>query len=310
MDLDILKASGGKDAAAAAKPLVTLTDISPNSTVGDIKKAIYRQRRSLYPERQALRSEPRGKALKDDVQLKTLDLQNGRNLYIKDLGPQIGWSTVFICEYAGPLFAYLLSYTRPAWLYGHNAGQPISYVVHLAAICWSIHYVKRILETLFVHRFSHSTMPLMNLFKNCSYYWGFAFYIGYYVNHPLYTEPYLGKLQVYSSLIGFLLFEFGNLSIHLALRDLRPAGSTERRIPMPTANPFTILFQYVSCPNYAYEWYSWAAFSVMTQCLPAAMFTAAGFIQMAIWALAKHRNYKKEFPNYPRNRKAIVPFIL
>lgn len=37
---------------------------------------------------------------------------------------------------------------------------------------------------------------------------------------------------------------------------------------MPTKNPFTFLFRYVSCPNYAYEWYSWASFSIMTQTLP------------------------------------------
>ncbi len=35
----------------------------------------------------------------------------------------------------------------------------------IAMVCWAIHYIKRILETLFVHRFSHNTMPIMNLFK-------------------------------------------------------------------------------------------------------------------------------------------------
>lgn len=75
----------------------------------------------------------------------------------------------------------------------------------VAAACWTLHYVKRLYETVFVHRFSHSTMPIMNLFKNCSYYWGFAFYIGYFVNHPLYTEPYFGKLQVHLALISFLV---------------------------------------------------------------------------------------------------------
>jgi len=32
-------------------------------------------------------------------------------------------------------------------------------------VCWTLHYAKRLLETIFVHRFSHSTMPIRNLFK-------------------------------------------------------------------------------------------------------------------------------------------------
>jgi len=42
----------------------------------------------------------------------------------------------------------------------------------------------------------------------------------------------------------------------------------------------------------------------------AGLFTFAGFYQMAIWALGKHRNYKKEFSDYPKSRKSIIPFLL
>ena len=290
-----------------------LTEVKLGTRIIDIKKEIYRQRKSLYVDRQSLRSQPKGKSLGDDQELKGIELakEDGIEvLYFKDLGPQIGWSTVFLCEYAGPLLCYLITYIRPSIVYGKAANAPIAPVVHLAAACWTFHYVKRLLETLFVHRFSHSTMPIFNLFKNCGYYWGFALFVGYYVNHPLYTAPYFGNLQVYSSLAVFILSELGNLSIHLALRDLRPPGSKERKIPYPTGNPFTQLFKFVSCPNYSYEVYAWAAFTVMTQALPAGMFTAAGFFQMAIWALGKHKNYKKEFPNYPRGRKAIIPFLI
>ena len=107
-------------------------------------------------------------------------------LYFKDLGPQIGWTTVFLAEYAGPLFIFLLFYIRPQVIYGQDANKQREsgkihfyfsdfkediLVVDLACLCHTFHYAKRILETIFVHRFSHSTMPLTNLFKNCSYYW-------------------------------------------------------------------------------------------------------------------------------------------
>lgn len=31
--------------------------------------------------------------------------------------------------------------------------------------------------------------------------------------------------------------------------------------------------------------------------------------QMYIWAVKKHKNYKKEFKDYPRNRTSMIPFI-
>ena len=44
-------------------------------------------------------------------------------LYFKDLGPQIGWTTVFLAEYAGPLFIFLLFYIRPQVIYGQDANK-------------------------------------------------------------------------------------------------------------------------------------------------------------------------------------------
>lgn len=73
-------------------------------------------KKAPYVERQSLRLDAKGKALSDSENVKTLGLKNGAKLYYKDLGPQIGWKTVFLVEYAGPLFVYLWLYQRP-WIF-------------------------------------------------------------------------------------------------------------------------------------------------------------------------------------------------
>uniref|UniRef100_A0A8C6YT26 3-oxo-5-alpha-steroid 4-dehydrogenase C-terminal domain-containing protein n=1 Tax=Nothoprocta perdicaria TaxID=30464 RepID=A0A8C6YT26_NOTPE len=164
-------------------------------------------------------------------------------------------------------------------------------------ICHSFHYIKRLIETVFVHRFSQGTMPLRNIVKNCLYYWGFAAWLAYYINHPLYTPPC--KYQ-----------NTGNFSIHVALSDLQRDGSRTRKIPYPTKNPFTWLFFFVSCPNYTYEVGTWISFTIMTQCVPVGLFTLLCFIQMTIWAKDKHYTYLREFKDYPTLRMPIIPFLL
>ncbi|XP_055693549.1 probable very-long-chain enoyl-CoA reductase art-1 [Lutzomyia longipalpis] len=300
MEVEVLFAHNSK--------LVTKCQLQPNSTVAEIKRQVYSAKKSLNVDRQAIRLAEKGKSLRDSDTMASLGIRDGSKLYVKDLGPQIGWTTVFLAEYAGPLAVYLWIYQRPWLFYGDGPHSPIHHTVHIAAACWTFHYAKRLLETIFVHRFSHSTMPLRNLFKNCSYYWLFTAYVAYHVNHPLYTSPC--TMQVYAGLAGFLISELGNFSIHMNLRNLRPPGTTVRKIPHADANPLTALFNFVSCPNYTYEVLSWLSFSLMTQCLPALVFTAAGMYQMTMWALGKHRNYKKEFKDYPRQRKAIIPFVL
>ena len=44
-------------------------------------------------------------------------------------------------------------------------------------------------------------MPVFNLFKNCSYYWGFTAYVAYHVNHPLFTPP--PQMQMWAALAAF-----------------------------------------------------------------------------------------------------------
>lgn len=102
------------------------------------------------------------------------------------------------------------------------------------------HYVKRLLESKFVHIFSNDTAPLLPSFKNFIFYW---FVFGILV--PL--EIYCFRYEKYSKeslpngvlnfilIVLFIVFEVGNLYCHIVLRNLRinPDGSLnkERKIP-------------------------------------------------------------------------------
>lgn len=86
---------------------------------------------------------------------------------------------------------------------------------------WIAHFVKRELETVFVHRFSRPTMPLLNLFKNSIYYWSFAAL----VSHPLCSPYYMAASPDRMTLgaIIFLIAELVNGAVHIQLRLMRPA---------------------------------------------------------------------------------------
>ncbi|KAJ2309872.1 3-oxo-5a-steroid 4- dehydrogenase, partial [Coemansia sp. RSA 2702] len=66
----------------------------------------------------------------------------------------------------------------------------------------------------------------------------------------------------------------------------------------------------VSCPNYLFETIAWVAIAGMTRSLAAVLFLVVATAQMYLWALKKHRQYQREFPEYPKTRKAIFPFVV
>ena len=131
MDLKIVHARSNK-------PLVTLQDQLETFTVGELKKNIA-SKKPKYRDinRQELRPEPKGKPLKDELNLQQLELKTGAIVYFKDRGMQIGWTTVFLCEYAGPLVVYLWFYTRPWLAYGELSNTaPVGMTANIAALAW------------------------------------------------------------------------------------------------------------------------------------------------------------------------------
>ena len=53
----------------------------------------------------------------------------------------------------------------------------------------------------------------------------------------------------------------------------------------------------------------WVGFAIMTWCLPGLIFAIWTMANLIPRASAHHKWYRNEFGDYPKDRKAIIPFI-
>lgn len=169
-----------------------------------------------------------------------------------------------------------------------------------------LHFFKRELETLYVHRFSLATMPARNIFKNSLHYWvpGGAL-IAYFSYSPTSITAKEGNpLLTYAGLALFVFGELANANAHLVLRGLRSPGGTERGVP----NGFG--FEWVTCPNYLFEAIAWLGILVVNRHWSTALFIALAVGQMALWAKKKENRYRKEGgASYRKKKYAMIPGI-
>ena len=257
-----------------------------------------------------------------DVTIKSTGLREQSVIYVKDLGillssskstiadiflptgPQIAWRTVFVVEYLGPLIIHPLIYFLRPIIY--NTTEPPSSMQTISLILVVMHFLKRELETLFVHRFSLATMPARNIFKNSFHYWIFGgLNMAYWIYAPTAptarpADPIIATLAIALFVVG----ELGNFSTHMTLRNLRSAGGTERAIPHGLG------FDWVTCPNYLFETIAWVGIWLATWSLGTGVFVVVAVGQMMPWARKKESKYRREFGDqYQKKRYGMIPGV-
>ena len=167
-----------------------------------------------------------------------------------------------------------------------------------------LHYVNR--SFLFPLRIKTKgkKMPvaimLMGLFFNlCN-----GFFLGYYLGEfKVYTTDWMYQPQF---IVGSFIFFLGmgiNWWADTVLIHLRKPKETDYKIPQQG------LFKFISCPNLFGEVIEWCGFAILTWSLPGLAFFIWTFANLVPRALAHHQWYKSKFPEYPKSRKAIFPFI-
>eukprot|EP00768_Dysnectes_brevis_P000734 gnl/Dysnectes_brevis/1165_a1299_3833.p1 GENE.gnl/Dysnectes_brevis/1165_a1299_3833~~gnl/Dysnectes_brevis/1165_a1299_3833.p1 ORF type:complete len:285 (+),score=47.75 gnl/Dysnectes_brevis/1165_a1299_3833:26-880(+) len=267
----------------------TDTDTSVVSLIAQVSENIH-----LNPNRIRLYE----KSNDEKLYLKESDLLKDRfsskvaTLHVKDLGPQVGYRTVFIVEYAGPLAIWMII----AAIVGISS---LTSRQLIASCMWIFHFTKRILESIFVHKFSHPTMPVRNIFKNSIYYWTFGILVSLNV---LVGGPWMDMAPgvITAGTAMFVVFELLNLYTHIRLRTLRPAGS--KAYVLPTG----FLFNRICCPNYTMEIAAWCAFNLATMTVAGWLFIVVGTAQIYQWAVSKKNRLVAKFPE-ARKRGLLLP---
>ncbi|CEJ82235.1 Putative 3-oxo-5-alpha-steroid 4-dehydrogenase [[Torrubiella] hemipterigena] len=289
------------------KRLPESIEVPAGANIEDVKKIIAREANVGDFNRLGLSSPETKKLLKDRKAL-VADIDavaKSGELLVKDLGPQISWRGVFVLEYVGPILIHLAVLAARPYIYpGGDA--PLSSTQWLSFYMIIAHFVKREIETLFVHKFSANTMPVRNIFKNCAFYWalsGFVCAVSIYYPGSLAAradEPLID----YAGLALYLFGEISNAAVHLYLASLRSTGGTERKIPHGYG------FAIVTCPNYMYEILAWVGIIIASRDWSVALFIAIGAGQMYFWSKDKEAAYRKEFGDkYKKKRFGILPGI-
>jgi len=218
------------------------------------------------------------------------------------LNPKLGWWLMEI-----PATVVFLGF----YLQGPRAAEPVPLL--LAAV-WMLHYGNRgwffplSIRVAPGRRSTFSvTVMAMGMFVTA---------IHGYLNARLFTEygqhltadwlhdpRFLAGLAVYAC--GFFIIVQSEAIVR-NLRDPRAANSRggDYRIP------YGGLYRYVSSPQYLGELIAWSGFSLMTWGLPGLMILLISAGNLVPRAFATQRWYREKFPEYPAERKALIPHVV
>jgi 3-oxo-5-alpha-steroid 4-dehydrogenase 1 len=179
-------------------------------------------------------------------------------------------------------------------------------LILVPALLWGLHYVHRVLIFPLRIRTARKKIPVLIVGLAFMFNVINGFLNGYWFVHFAagYTSGLLIDLRLVTGTVLFLAGFVINKYHDFLLIKLRPATGDGYKIP------YGGFFKYVSCPNFLGEIISWAGFALVAFNLPALSFLIWTLTNLITRALDHHRWYVREFPDYDKERRALIPFIL
>ena len=175
------------------------------------------------------------------------------------------------------------------------------YVLLIVSI-WFIHYFQR--SIIFPLRINtkKKRIPISIVLSAFTFNTVNGLFNGYHI-HLNVSETNLFEFNI---LLGVLVFFTGMLINITSDNKLISLRKEKVCYKIPQGK----LFKYVSCPNYLGEIIEWLGFFIITPSLASLSFFLWTSFNLIPRAMNHHKWYNNSFKNYPKNRKAIIPFIL
>lgn len=175
-----------------------------------------------------------------------------------------------------------------------------------ALALWEAHYLHRTLVYPLRMRPGAQVMPLSVMMMALVTNLVFDGLVAWDLFHagPARGEAWLSEPRFW---LGTAIFAVGMVTNRVhdgILRALRRPG--ERGYHVPEGG----LFRWVSAPNYLGELVGWTGFALATASPAAWCFLAWSAANLAPRAVQHHRWYQRTFPDYPPERRALVPWLL
>lgn len=241
----------------------------------------------------AVNGERRGESLRYSKFAST-DASKGRTLSSKSGMAIIYCPAAFLCS--SFLFANLFSLTPE-----HRV------IVFSAAL--AAHFVKRLLEVLFVHKYSGG-MEMSVSFTISIFYALASIQLLYAQNVSVQQQPPAVDLMGWGMLL-FVVGMTGNLYHHYLLASLRRTDIKKEAEDgkKQYATPRGGLFTWVVCPHYLFESIDFLGLALIGQTTTAFVHAFSTFLILGARSLSTKRWYESKIEGFPKERKAFLPFL-
>ncbi len=170
---------------------------------------------------------------------------------------------------------------------------------------WQAHYLHRAFVFPFAMRAEGKSMPVaiaaMGFSFNVLNAWINARWISELGDYP---TRWLVDPRFVAGVAIFFAGLATNVRADRRLLALRAPGEMGYKIPRGG------LHELVSSPNYLGEIVEWLGWALATWSLPGLAFAIFAMANLGPRALHHHAWYRRTFPDYPRGRKALLPFLL